>query len=112
MAAFERTVNADFDRTVHRVTEGVLSGSLSASLTDSADFSDADARCSVRVFERYSFSGGNRVSLSVTFFQVADHPIRISAITAGGSQALFVKFNTIGEEAFLKATPHNSRASA
>lgn len=101
MAAFERSVNADFDRTVQSVAEGVLSGSLSASLTDCADFSDGNARCSIRVFERYSFSGGNRVSLSVTFFQASDHPIRVSAITAGGSQAVFKKYSTIGEESFL-----------
>lgn len=30
-----------------------------------------------------------------------DNPIRLSAITAGGSQAVFFKINTIGEESFL-----------
>jgi hypothetical protein len=34
-------------------------------------------------------------------FQNADEPIQISAITAGGSQAMFFKLNTWGEEAFL-----------
>lgn len=34
-------------------------------------------------------------------FQNADDPIHVSAITAGGSQALFFKVNTWGEEAFL-----------
>lgn len=58
-------------------------------------------RTSVRVFERYSTTGGNRVSLSVTLFQVDDGSIRISAITSGGSQAMFFKMNTFGEEAFL-----------
>ena len=59
------------------------------------------ARCSVRVFERYSYSGGNRVSLNVTLFQNGDEPIQLSAITAGGSQATFFKINTWSEEAFL-----------
>ena len=36
-----------------------------------------------------------------TLFQNGDEPIRLSAITAGGSQALFFKVNTWGEEAFL-----------
>ena len=54
-----------------------------------------------RVFERYSWSGGNRLSLSVTLFQADGSPVRLSAITAGGSQAVFLKFNTLGEEAFL-----------
>jgi hypothetical protein len=53
------------------------------------------------VFERYSYAGGNRVSLTVTLFQNGDEPIRLSAITTGGSQAVFFKINTWGEEAFL-----------
>ena len=42
-----------------------------------------------------------RLSLTLTMFQNADSPIRLSAITAGGSQAVFFKVNTLGEEAFL-----------
>ena len=34
-------------------------------------------------------------------FQNADRPIRLSAIPAGGSQAVFFKVNTLGEESFL-----------
>ena len=45
--------------------------------------------------------GGNRLSLNVTLFQQGDSPIRLSMITAGGSQAVFFKVNTFGEEAFL-----------
>lgn len=74
---------------------------MSASLEDASDFKSGAARCSVRVFERYSYAGGNRVSLNVTLFQNGEEPIYLSAITAGGSQALFFKVNTWGEEAFL-----------
>ena len=45
--------------------------------------------------------GGNRVSLNVTLFQNGNGPVYLSAITSGGSQAVFMKFNTFGEEAFL-----------
>ena len=55
----------------------------------------------MRVFERYSMIGKNRVSLNVTLFQGPDGKIRLSAITSGGSQAMFFKVNTFGEEAFL-----------
>ena len=79
-----------------------LNGSISASLEDRSDFVSGSARCSVRVFERYSYMGSNRVSLSVTLFQNGDGPIQLSAITSGGSQALFFKINTIGETAFLE----------
>ncbi len=76
--------------------------SWSANLEAGSDFKEGDARCSVRVFERYSMMGGNRLSLTLTMFQNGDSPIRLSAITAGGSQAVFFKVNTIGEESFLE----------
>ncbi len=55
-----------------------------------------------RVFERYSVMGGNRLSLALTMFQNGDSPIRLSAITAGGSQAVFFKVNTLGEDPFWR----------
>lgn len=101
MAKFERVLDGNFDEVVRRIENGIKSGSASASLEDKSDFRSGDARCSVRVFERYSYTGGNRVSMSVTVFQNADNAIHVSAITSGGSQAMFFKLNTIGEEAFL-----------
>lgn len=52
-------------------------------MEDSSDFQCGDARCSIRVFERYSWSGNNRVSMNVTLFQGNDGRIQLSAITAG-----------------------------
>ena len=101
MAKLEQTLNGDFNQWLHKIEDDIVNGSVSASLEESSDFRSGDARCSVRVFERYSYTGGNRVSLSVTLFQNGDGPINLSAITAGGSQALFFKINTWGEEAFL-----------
>lgn len=101
MAKLEKTVNGDFKQILDKIETGILNGSMSASLEESSDFVSGDARCSVRVFERYSYMGGNRVSLSVTLFQNGEEPIRMSAITSGGSQAMFFKMNTFGEEAFL-----------
>lgn len=101
MAKLECTSYENFDGLLKKIEKGILEGSVSASLEDSSDFRSGGARCSVRVFERYSYSGGNRVSMSVTLFQNGNEPISISAITAGGSQAVFFKFNTFGEEAFL-----------
>ena len=39
--------------------------------------------------------------MNVTLFQAGNGPIQLSAITSGGSQAMFLKLNTVGEEAFL-----------
>ena len=102
MAKLERTLSADFYPLLRKIENGIMNGSTTASLEDSSDFESGDARCSVRVFERYSLAGGNRVSLSITLFQNGDGPIHLSAITAGGSQAMFFKLNTFGEEAFLE----------
>ena len=55
----------------------------------------------MRVYERYSAIGGNRVSLNITLFG-GDGEYRLSAITSGGSQAMLFKINTFGEEAFLE----------
>lgn len=101
MAKLEETRYEDFDRLLQRLERGILEGSMSASLEDASDFRSGSARCSVRVFERYSYIGSNRVSLTLTLFQNGDEPVRLSAITAGGSQAIFFKINTWGEESFL-----------
>ena len=101
MAKLECTLNGDFSYWLSKIDIGILDGSISATLEDQSDFCSGDAKCSVRVFERYSYMGGNRVSLSVTLFQNGDSPIYLSAVTSGGSQAMFFKINTWGEEAFL-----------
>jgi hypothetical protein len=91
MAKLELTLRGDFDTVVQAVTDEIVKGSMSAELEDSSDFRSGNARCAVRVIERYSFDGGNRVSLALTFFGVADgDSILVSAITSGGSQAVFL----------------------
>ena len=101
MAKLTRTINGKFDTVLRRVADGVLNGSISASLEDEWDLREGDTRCAVRVFERYSYTGSNRVSMSVTLVQTGGGPVRLCAITSGGSQALFFKVNTWGEESFL-----------
>ena len=100
MAKFTRTVTGDFDRILKIIEKGVLDASTSATLEDGWDVREGDARCAVRVFERYSYAGGNRVSMNVILFQ-AGSAVRVCAITSGGSQAMFFKVNTWGEETFL-----------
>ncbi|MBQ9839724.1 MAG: hypothetical protein IJO56_09595 [Oscillospiraceae bacterium] len=102
MAKIERIIQRDFRQLLAVIETGIVNGSASASLEEASDFHDGDTRCSVRVFERYSWTGGNRVSLSVTLFQNGDGPVHLSAIATGGSQAMFFKVNTWGEEAFLE----------
>ncbi len=101
MAKLEKTVQGNFNQILQRIEQEILNGSMSASLEETSNFRSGDARCSVRVFERFSFIGSNRVSLNVTLFQSGNGPVHLSAITSGGSQVIFFKLNTFGEDAFL-----------
>ena len=69
MAKFEKRLSGNFNSWLERIENGILSGSISATLEETTDFRQGDARCAVRAFERYSYAGGNRVSLTVTLFQ-------------------------------------------
>ena len=103
MAILEKTIrDQKFNTLLRKLEQEIPDNSWSADLEAGSDFKEGEARCSVRVFERYSMMGGNRLSLTLTMFQNGDSPIRLSAITAGGSQAVFFKMNTLGEESFLE----------
>lgn len=100
MAKYERDFQGDFNDLLNILNSGILKGSASASFEDGSDYSYNDIRCAVRVYERYSMMGGNRVSLNITLIGNGNH-LFLTAITSGGSQAVFFKVNTIGEESFL-----------
>lgn len=100
MAKLEQTVHGDFDEILDAIHRGILEGSMSASYEDGSDCVFGTVRCAVRVYERYSYIGSNRVSLNVTLVGGGEEHF-LTAITSGGSQAMFFKLNTIGEENFL-----------
>ncbi|MDR2501886.1 MAG: DUF6054 family protein [Oscillospiraceae bacterium] len=100
MAKYETHLSGDFFGLLQLIDDGILRGSASASFEDGSDWQARGVRCAVRVYERYSLIGSNRVSLSVTLVGAADS-LFISAITSGGSQAILFKLNTVGEESFL-----------
>lgn len=101
MANISCELYGNFDEILNSIHNTVMEGSVSASFEDSSSFSTESMRCEVRAYERYSYFGNNRVSLSITLVE-SDGRIFISAITTGGSQAMFFKINTIGEESFLE----------
>lgn len=101
MAKIEKMVYGNFDSILQTLQTAVQQGSMSASYEDGSDFCQGDFRCSVRVFERYSYSGGNRVSLSIVLAG-SNGEYHLTAITSGGSQGMFFKFNRFGENAFLE----------
>jgi hypothetical protein len=101
MAKYERRLNGSFKELVNWIHRDIINGSSSVSYEDGSDINMADTRVAIRVYERYSMAGGNRVSMNVTIVGTGED-LFVSAITAGGSQAVFFKINTIGEETFLE----------
>jgi hypothetical protein len=101
MAKYERRLNGDFNELVSWIHREITHGSSSVTYEDGNDFDLGDSRVVVRVYERYSMAGGNRVSMNVTIAGKGND-LFVSAITSGGSQAVFFKINTIGEETFLE----------
>lgn len=101
MAEIKTRLRGNFNDILNEINTTILNGSSSASYESGSDYCMDGVRCAVRVYERYSFIGGNRVSLNVTLFG-KDNDCYISAITSGGSQAIFFKMNTMGEKAFLE----------
>jgi len=100
MAKYERQLTGNFDALLDHLHQDITRGSISASYEDGSDFAMGPSRVAVRVYERYSWFGGNRVSLNLVVAGEGNH-LHLSAITSGGSQAIFFKINTFGEGAFL-----------
>ena len=102
MAIIECDVKGNFNNILSNIENQIINGSISATLEDRSDFFQGDSRCSVRIFERYSWTGGNRVSMNVTLFQSSEK-IFLSVITSGGSQGVIFKINRWGEQSFLES---------
>lgn len=100
MAKYERYLEGNFDELLNWLHNDITRGSISASYEDGSDTAMGNVRLAVRVYERYSMMGGNRVSLNITLMGDGSK-LFISAITSGGSKAVFLKINTLGEHAFL-----------
>ncbi len=100
MAKYEAELRGDFYEILEDISDTVMSNSSSASLEAKSDFSTANSVCAVRVYERYSYSGQNRVSMNITLIK-SDGRIFVSVITSGGSQGIIFKINTLGENSFL-----------
>ena len=101
MAKHEIVTSGNFDQLLNSLHSGIISGSTSASYESGSDFAINGVRLAIRVYERYSWFGKNRVSMTVSILGYQSK-LFVSVFTAGGSQALFFKINTLSEEAFLK----------
>jgi hypothetical protein len=102
MAKIERNLHGNFDEVLNAIENKIMGGSISASNEAASNYQLGEVRCAVRVYERYSWIGSSRVSLNITLIGV-EQDLFLSAISSGGSQAVFFKINTFGEDAFLSS---------
>lgn len=100
MATYTDLLTADFNHLLESLHNSILQQSASATYEDGCYYGEVGHRSAMRVYERYSYFGGNRVSLSLLLTEEGDH-VRVTGITSGGSQAVLFKINTVGEENFL-----------
>lgn len=101
MAKYETTIKGDLIKFVNYMEDEILSSSSTASLEEKSFVEMNGVKVAVYAYERYSMLGGNRVSLTLTAVGNGDD-IWVNAVSTGGSQGMFVKFNTFGEESFLE----------
>lgn len=102
MAKLEREFSARWgvDEVFRYFRDGLLAGSHSVTDGGGSVYETEGARFIVRVFERFSLTDRDLVSLSLLLADLGDGRIRLTGVTAGcgGLEKLW----TYGEEAFLK----------
>ena len=102
MATLEREFSARWgvDEVFRYFRDGILAGSQSVTDGGGSVYETEGARFIVRVFERFSLTDRDLVSLSLLLADLGDGRIRLTGITAGCGR--LEKLWTYGEEAFLK----------
>ena len=101
MATYERRLRGNFDSLLQTLDREILGRSISASFQGGSNFTLGSVRCAVRVYERYSIIGSNRLAANITLLSEGEE-LYLSVVSSGGSQAVFFKINTLGENAFMK----------
>ena len=101
MAKLEQHLTGDFGQIVEFIHQELMRQSMSISLEECSKNQIQGKRIELRVYERFSYAGGNRTSLTVQFIETKDGA-DVCGIATGGSQAVFWKINTLGESAFLE----------
>ena len=97
---YQRVFNVSFNEVYNFVIDNF--SNLSISMTLESDLASNTVSDSVRliIFERFSWFGNNRVSLSVLLVG-NDRQTKVTMVSSGGSQAVFFKFNRVGENNLL-----------
>lgn len=100
MAKCVYEVQGDFQHICDKIKKEIIEGSFSASIEDEEYLEVGGTKIGIIVFERYSYTGKNRLSLNVTIIE-NNQQVKVIGMSSGGSQGMIFKINTFGEQAFL-----------
>ena len=109
MASYKKYLRGDIYNFTDYIKKQILAKSGTASLEEEMWAELGETRCCMQAFERYSAAGGNRVSLTVTTLGY-DGELSVMATSTGGSEAMFFKINTLGENSFLEVLKEEAEA--
>lgn len=104
MAQFLRKIKInqeEFDLLTDFLQARIIERSMSASLEEKMEYELSGVVTRVMGFERFSYAGNNRVSLNIVLTYDGENVV-IVGFSTGGTQALFTKIYTLGEETFLQ----------
>lgn len=100
MASISKSYRGKIEDSIE-VIKNAIHKSSSASTEDEIIEEVKGVKIWLGVFERYSMIGENRLSMSVNIIE-NNNDIILNAVASGGSQGIFFKINTWGEESFLQ----------
>ena len=88
MAKYSCELHGSFNHFCQFLKNELINSSFSASIEDEHYYDIHDVHVGILILERYSYTGGNRLSLSITITEYQNH-LHVTAISSGGSQAIF-----------------------
>ena len=100
MAKYEKRLKGNFNEFLRWVDRDIMRGNASISYEDGSDVTIANTRVAVRVYERYSMTGSNRVSLNLTLVGVGED-LFVTAITSGEVRRFYSRLIHLVKKVFL-----------
>ena len=91
---------ARFKGDIGQVTDDVVGEILRNSDTSEIEERQDTDGIRIRIIERYSAFSGSRLSMSLVFIE-RDGYVYVFAATTGGSKAILIKIDTVGEGTFM-----------
>ena len=101
MAIYRTKVKAELSEFSGYIEKKLAEQSTTFTVEHTSEVVSGDAHMKVVACERFSWLGSSRVSLTLSYL-ARDGWVDLVATSTGGSQAMFFKVNTWGEENFLQ----------